>query len=106
MDFSIGVLCFAILSSYVTNDSLCSLSLCSSIYLAVARASTFYRRFRTYSILFYVIHGCFKKIPKQLFGWENGPVLCVVTIVFCFLASEVILRMKDAKGFGWLRYAY
>ena len=65
-----------------------------------------YRRFRTYSILFYVIHGCFKKIPKQLFGWENGPVLFVVTIAFCFLASEFIMRMKDVKGFGWLRYAY
>lgn len=65
-----------------------------------------YRRFRTYSILFYVIHDCFKKIPKQLFGWENGPVLFVVTIAFCFLASELILRMKEVKGFGWLRYAY
>lgn len=65
-----------------------------------------YRRLRTYSILFYVIHDCFKKIPKQLFGWENGPVLFVVTIAFCFLASEVILRMKEVKGFGWLRYAY
>lgn len=65
-----------------------------------------YRRFRTYSILFYVIHDCFKKIPKQLFGWENGPVLFVVTIAFCFLASEVILRMKEVKGFGWLKYAY
>lgn len=65
-----------------------------------------YRRFRTYSILFYVIHDCFKKIPKQLFGWENGPVLFVVTLAFCFLVSEVILRMKEVKGFGWLRYAY
>lgn len=65
-----------------------------------------YRRFRTYSILFYVIHDCFKKIPKQLFGWENGPLLFVVTIAFCFLASEFIMRMKDMKGFGWLRYAY
>lgn len=65
-----------------------------------------YRRFRTYSILFYVIHDCFKKIPKQLFGWENGPLLFVVTLAFCFLASEFIMRMKDVKGFGWLRYAY
>ena len=65
-----------------------------------------YRRFRTYSILFYVIHDCFKKIPKLLFGWENGPVLFLVTIAFCFLASEVIMRMKEVKGFGWLRYAY
>lgn len=65
-----------------------------------------YRRLRTYSILFYVIHDCFKKIPKQLFGWENGPVLFVVTVAFCFLASEVIMRMKEVKGFGWLRYAY
>lgn len=68
--------------------------------------SQLYRRFRTYSILFYVIHDCFKKIPKQLFGWENGPVLFIVTIAFCFLASEVIMRMKEVKGFGWLRYAY
>lgn len=65
-----------------------------------------YRRFRTYSILFYVIHDCFKKIPKQLLGWESGPVLFVVTLAFCFLASESIMRMKDVKGFGWLKYAY
>lgn len=65
-----------------------------------------YRRLRTYSILFYVIHGCFKKIPKQLFGWENGPLLFVVTIAFCFLVSEIIIRMKKVKGFGWLKYAY
>lgn len=65
-----------------------------------------YRRFRTYSILFYVIHDCFKKIPKQLFGWHSGPMLFVVTVAFCFLASEVIMRMKEVKGFGWLRYAY
>ena len=65
-----------------------------------------YRRFRTYSILFYVIHDCFKKIPKQLFGWENGPVLFIVTLAFCFLTSEFVIRMKDVKGFGWLRYAY
>lgn len=65
-----------------------------------------YRRLRTYSILFYVIHDCFKKIPKQLFGMENGPVLFVITIAFCFFASEFIIRMKEVKGFGWLRYAY
>ncbi|WP_293526248.1 hypothetical protein [Prevotella sp.] len=65
-----------------------------------------YRKFRTYSIHFYVIHDCFKKIPKQLFGWENGPMLFVVTIIFCFLASEVIIRMKEMKGFGWLRFSY
>lgn len=47
-----------------------------------------YRRFRTYSILFYVIHDCFKKIPKQLFGWENGPVLFVVTIAFASLLPK------------------
>lgn len=65
-----------------------------------------YKRLRTYSILFYVIHDCFKKIPKQLFGMENGPVLFVITIAFCFIASEFIMRMKDVKGFGWLKYAY
>lgn len=65
-----------------------------------------YRKFRTYSIHFYVIHDCFKKIPKQLFGWENGPLLFVVTLAFCFLASELIMRMKEVKGFGWLRYSY
>lgn len=65
-----------------------------------------YRRFRTYSILFYVIHDCFKKIPKQLFGWENGALLFCATIAFCFLASEIIMRMKELKGFGWLKYAY
>ena len=74
--------------------------------LKVPEHPKLYRRFRTYSILFYVINDCFKKIPKQLFGWENGPLLFVVTLAFCFLVSELIMRMKDVKGFGWLRYAY
>lgn len=65
-----------------------------------------YKRLRNYSILFYVIHDSFKKIPKQLFGWQNGPLLYAVTIVVCFLSSEFIIRMKDVKGFHWLRYAY
>ena len=65
-----------------------------------------YRRFRVYSIHFYVIHDCFKKIPKQLFGWENGPILFVVTITFCFFFSEFIIRMKEVKGFGWLIYSH
>lgn len=65
-----------------------------------------YKRLRTYSILFYVIHDCFKKIPKQLFGMQNGPLLFCITIVFCFLASELIIRLKNVKGFGWLKYAY
>lgn len=43
---------------------------------------------------------------RLLFGWENGPLLFVVTFVFCFLASEVIMIMKEVKGFRWLRYAY
>lgn len=65
-----------------------------------------YKRLRTYSILFYVIHDCFKKIPKQLFGMENGPVLFFITIAFCFLASEIIIRLRQIKYFGWLKYAY
>ena len=55
---------------------------------------------------FYVIHDCFKKIPKLLFGWGNCSLLLVVTLAFCFLTSELIMRMKVVKGFGWLRYAY
>lgn len=65
-----------------------------------------YKRLRTYSILFYVIHDCFKKIPKQLFGMQNGPVLFCITIIFCFIASELIIHLKNVKGFGWLKYAY
>lgn len=65
-----------------------------------------YKRLRAYSIMFYVIHDSFKKIPKQLFGWQNGPLLYVVTLAFCFLASEFILRMKNVRGFHWLKYAY
>ena len=68
--------------------------------------SVLYKRFRTYSILFYVIHDSFKKIPKQLFGWENGPLLFFITLLVCFIASEIIIRMKDIKGFNWLRFAY
>lgn len=65
-----------------------------------------YRRLRIYSILFYVIHDCFKKIPKQLFGMENGLDLFIITLAFCFIISEFIIRMKDVKGWGWLKYAY
>ena len=65
-----------------------------------------YRRLRIYSILFYVIHDCFKKIPKQLFGMENGVGLFIITLAFCFIISEFIIRMKNVKGWGWLKYAY
>lgn len=65
-----------------------------------------YKRFRIYSIHLYVIHGCFKKIPKQLWGWHNGPLLYCITIAVCLLASEFILRMRNVKGFNWLKYAY
>lgn len=105
----IAALVFLILTFFVPiiPRVLCVTSLFIAAYTwQLPEHSELYRRFRTYSILFYVIHDCFKKIPKQLFGWENGPVLFVVTLAFCFLASEVILRMKEVKGFGWLRYAY
>ena len=104
-----SVLLFLILTFFipVVPKILCVLALFVAAYTwQLPEQPQLYRRFRTYSILFYVIHDCFKKIPKQLFGWENGPVLFVVTIAFCFLASELIMRMKDVKGFGWLRYAY
>ena len=106
--WSAALLCF-ILSLFVpiVPMILCVLALFVAAYTwQLPEHPQLYRRFRTYSILFYVIHDCFKKIPKQLFGWENGPLLFVVTLVFCFLASELIMRMKDVKGLGWLRYAY
>lgn len=104
-----AVLLFLILSFFIpiVPKILCVVALFVAAYTwQLPEHLQLYRRFRTYSILFYVIHDCFKKIPKQLFGWENGPLLFVVTIAFCFLASEFIMRMKDMKGFGWLRYAY
>lgn len=105
----VAVLLFLILSFFipVVPKILCVVALFVAAYTwQLPEHPQLYRRFRTYSILFYVIHDCFKKIPKQLFGWENGPLLFVVTLAFCFLASELIMRMKDVKGFGWLRYAY
>lgn len=105
----VAVLLFLILSFFIpiVPKILCVVALFVAAYTwQLPEHPQLYRRFRTYSILFYVIHDCFKKIPKQLFGWENGPLLFVVTIAFCFLASEFIMRMKDMKGFGWLRYAY
>lgn len=105
----VAVLLFLILSFFIpiVPKILCVVALFVAAYTwQLPEHPQLYRRFRTYSILFYVIHDCFKKIPKQLFGWENGPLLFIVTIAFCFLASEVIMRMKDVKGFGWLRYAY
>lgn len=65
-----------------------------------------YKRLRAYSILFYVIHGSFKKIPKQLFGWHNGPLLYMITLIFCLIASETILHLRNVRGFHWLKYAY
>lgn len=105
----VAVLLFLILSFFISivPKILCVVALFVAAYTwQLPEHPQLYRRFRTYSILFYVIHDCFKKIPKQLFGWENGPLLFVVTIAFCFLASEFIMRMKDVKGFGWLKYAY
>ena len=78
----------------------------ASYTVKLPRRPDLYKRLRTYSILFYVIHDCFKKIPKQLFGMENGPALFFVTIMFCLLASEAIIRLRQVKGFGWLKYAY
>lgn len=104
-----AVLLFLVLTHFIPilPKVLCVASLFVAAYTwQLPEHPQLYRRFRTYSVLFYVIHDCFKKIPKQLFGWENGFVLFIVTITFCFLASEVIMRMKDVKGFGWLRYAY
>lgn len=104
-----AVLLFYILTFFVPiiPRILCVVSLFVAAYTwQLPEHPQLYRRFRTYSILFYVIHDCFKKIPKQLFGWENGLVLFVVTIAFCFFASEVIMRMKEVKGFRWMRYAY
>ena len=105
----IAALLFFVLASFmpIVPKILCVAALFVAAYTwQLPEHPQLYRRFRTYSILFYVIHDCFKKIPKQLFGWENGPMLFVVTIAFCFLASEFIMRMKEVKGFGWLRYAY
>lgn len=68
--------------------------------------STIYKRLRAYSVLFYVIHDSFIKIPKKLFGIEEGPLLYIITILFCFTVSEFILRVKNVKGFHWLKYTY
>lgn len=66
-----------------------------------------YKRLRAYSILFYVIHGSFKKIPKYLFSnIHNGPLLYVITLIVCWLSSELIIRMRNVRGFHWLKYAY
>lgn len=66
-----------------------------------------YKRFRAYSIIFYCFHDSYKKIPKYLFhNIHNGPLLYVITILACWLASEVILRLQDKRYFRWLRYAH
>ena len=66
-----------------------------------------YKRLRVYSIIFYCVHDSFKKIPKYLFSsMHNGPLLYVITLIVCWLSSEIIIRMKDVRGFQWLRYAY
>ena len=66
-----------------------------------------YKRLRAYSILFYVIHDSFKKIPKYLFSnIHNGPLLYVITLIVCWLSSEFIIRMRNVRGFHWLKYAY
>ena len=66
-----------------------------------------YKRLRAYSILFYVIHDSYKKIPKYLFSIiHNGPLLYVITLIVCWLSSEFIIRMRNVRGFHWLKYAY
>lgn len=42
----------------------------------------------------------FQEDSEVVFGWENSPLLFVVTLAFCFLASEFVMRMKIVKGFG------
>lgn len=65
-----------------------------------------YKRLRTYSILFYVMHDSLRSIIQAGLGLERGPIAFCVVIFLCFVGSEIIIRMKEIKGFGWLRYAY
>lgn len=66
-----------------------------------------YKRLRIYSIIFYCVHDSFKKIPKYLFSnIHNGPLLYVITLIVCWLSSEFIIRMRNVRGFHWLKYAY
>lgn len=90
----------------VSNIITVTLLFIASYIVRLPQCPNLYMRLRTYSILFYVIHDCFKKIPKQLCGMENGPTLFFITIMFCFLVSEIIIRLRHVKGFGWLKYAY
>lgn len=103
---SIILLEFEISIPVASNIITVALLFVAAYTLKLPQCPELYKRLRTYSILFYVIHDCFKKIPKQLFGMENGPGLFFLTILFCFLASEIIIRLKRRKGFGWLKYAY
>lgn len=107
MTWSISLILFVLSIFIPFMNILCITSIFISSYtLELPEKPQLYKRLRIYSILFYVIHDCFKKIPKQLFGLENGPILFLITIIFCFLASEIIIRMSSLKGFKWLKYAY
>lgn len=107
MTWSISLILFVLSIFIPFMNIFCITSIFISAYtLELPEKPQLYKRLRIYSILFYVIHDCFKKIPKQLFGLENGPILFLITIIFCFLASEIIIRMSSLEGFKWLKYAY
>ena len=56
-----------------------------------------YKRFRTYSILFYVIHDSFKKIPKQ-FIWLGKRTTIILyyiaSLLYCFRNNHLDERHK------------
>lgn len=65
-----------------------------------------YKRMRTYSILFYVIHDPFHVIPRDYLHLDYGLPLFLIVVAFCFAASEVIIRLSQKEKFVWLKYAY
>lgn len=69
------------------------------------------RRLRTYSIHFFCIHYSvmwvleLRVLNHISFIHEQRLVLYVATILICWAASETIIRLRDHKGWQWLRWS-
>lgn len=70
------------------------------------------KRLRIYSIHFFCIHYSLIQVLLSLshhFGSgylsENRWVLYILTLMICWCLSETMIRLKDIRGFKWLKYS-
>ncbi len=66
----------------------------------------FAKHLRSLSVIIFVMHGSILVfIPARILG-QNQICRFFVAFVVCFFSYSFILKLKDKKYFGWLKYSY